>query len=934
MTTFNDISQRILEGRYLLEGETPEQAMRRAADAYASNKEHADRLYSYAIKGWMMFASPVLSNAGNKKGLPISCYTTEMQDDLFDIMSTLTEVATMSSRSGGIGIYAGNLRSDGTMTSRGNESTGMLPFIKCADPLMVAFKQGRTRGGATAVYLDVSHPEIEEFVNARKPTGGDPRRKFLDLHHAVNIPDAFMEAVIAGTGWELIDPHTKQIKAVIPARKLWEEILAARIERGEPYLHFIDEANRKLHPKLQEKGLAINTSNLCVAPETPVLTQNGWERIDALSHKALSVNVWNGEEWSTVLPVKTGTQQKLVRVHFSDGSSLDCTPYHKFYVQPGYKGDSVCVEAQELKSGDKLEKFALPQNGQQFNEGEFSDFPDAYSFGFYCGDGTKNQPSSWVYAPKEEAVSKLRGTVAEDFDKYGRKRWEHGLWEHPKFTVPMKYSLRTQLEFLAGYLDADACVVESTRCQNIQVVSVNWSFLHQIKLMLQHLGVSSTLCARREAGEFQLPKNDGSGETGAYECQKLWLLNINGAGVKRLIELGLPVVRLKLKAEQHPQRDASRFVYVTSVEETGRVSDTYCFKEPIRGRGVFNGILTGNCSEIELVTNEERSGVCCLSSLNLYYWDEWRGTRIVEDMIEMLDNVISVFVRKVTNLTPEQLAEDRPHTLEEFRVLAYSEGMSRKHEPLLKAAWSAYRERSLGLGTMGWHSLLMRKMIPFESALSVALTHSIFRDIRSRAKAHSRHLATVRGEAPDLVGSGDRNANLLAIAPNSTSSLICGQVSPSIEPVAGHIVKQNTLSGTLYIKNPVLDDLIQKRCEDPEAAWRDINRRKGSVQHVDWLTQDEKDVFKTAYEIDQNWVIEQAAARQNYICQAQSVNTFFRPDANNTIDKSYVSRVHINAWKKKLKTLYYCRTDTKAEDGEAFAMPVKKSSEDCLSCQG
>ena len=603
MTTFNDISQRILEGRYLLEGETPEQAMRRAADAYASNKDHADRLYSYAIKGWMMFASPVLSNAGNKKGLPISCYTTEMQDDLFDIMSTLTEMATMSSRSGGIGLYAGNLRSDGTMTSRGNESTGMLPFIKCADPLMVAFKQGRTRGGATAVYLDVSHPEIEEFVNARKPTGGDPRRKFLDLHHAVNIPDAFMEAVIAGTGWELIDPHTKQIKAVIPARKLWEEILAARIERGEPYLHFIDEANRKLHPKLQEKGLAINTSNLC--------------------------------------------------------------------------------------------------------------------------------------------------------------------------------------------------------------------------------------------------------------------------------------------------------------------------------------------SEIELVTNEERSGVCCLSSLNLYYWDEWKGTQIVEDMIEMLDNVISVFVRKVTNLTPEQLAEDRPHTLEDFRVLAYySAGMSKKHEPLLKAAWSAYRERSLGLGTMGWHSLLMRKMIPFESALSVALTHSIFRDISSRAKAHSRHLATVRGEAPDLIGSGDRNANLLAIAPNSTSSLICGQVSPSIEPVAGHIVKQNTLSGTLYIKNPVLDKIIQERCEDPEAVWRDINRRKGSVQHVDWLTQDEKDVFKTAYEIDQNWVIEQAAARQNYICQAQSVNTFFRPDANNTIDKSYVSRVHINAWKKKLKTLYYCRTDTKAEDGEAFAMPVKKSSEDCLSCQG
>lgn len=602
MSIFNDISRRILEGRYLLEGETPEQGMRRAAKAYSSTDAHAERLYEYATKGWMMFASPVLSNAGNRKGLPISCYTTEMQDDLYDIMNTLTEVATMSSRSGGVGLYAGNLRSDGTMTSRGNESTGMLPFIKCVDPLMVAFKQGRTRGGATAIYLDVSHPEIEEFISARKPTGGDPRRKFLDLHHAVNIPDKFMEAVIAGEGWELIDPHTKQIKHIVPARKLWEEILAARIERGEPYIHWIDEANRQMHPELQKRGLAINTSNLC--------------------------------------------------------------------------------------------------------------------------------------------------------------------------------------------------------------------------------------------------------------------------------------------------------------------------------------------SEIELATNQDRSGVCCLSSLNLLYYDDWKDTAIVEDMVEMLDNVITVFVQKVTECSIADLDKEKPETLDQFISVAMFNGASKKSLPLMKAAFSAYRERSLGLGTMGWHSYLQLKSVPFESSVAVGMNRRIFAEIKGKAKAHSRYLATVRGEAPDLAGSGDRNANILAIAPNSTSSLICGQASPSIEPVAGHIMKQNTLSGTLYIKNPVLDALIQERVTDPEAAWREINRRKGSVQTLSFLDTWEKEVFKTAYEIDQRWVVEHAIARQPYICQAQSVNLFFRPNADNVIDKSHVSAVHMKAWKGKLKTLYYCRTDTKPEDSAAFVLPTKQaSSDECMSCQ-
>lgn len=930
MSIFNDISRRILEGRYLLEGETPEQGMRRAAKAYSSTDAHAERLYEYATKGWMMFASPVLSNAGNRKGLPISCYTTEMQDDLYDIMNTLTEVATMSSRSGGVGLYAGNLRSDGTMTSRGNESTGMLPFIKCVDPLMVAFKQGRTRGGATAIYLDVSHPEIEEFISARKPTGGDPRRKFLDLHHAVNIPDKFMEAVIAGEGWELIDSHTKQIKHIVPARKLWEEILAARIERGEPYIHWIDEANRQMHPELQKRGLAINTSNLCVAPETRVLTRSGWRKIIDLAESP-EVDVWNGEEWSSVTPVRTGQQQELIRVHFSDGSSIDCTPYHKFYIQNSYGDPSVCVRAAELKSGDKIEKFSLPTAGARFSD---THFPDAYSFGFYCGDGTKDSASSWVYAPKNEVVSKLRGSVTESFDPYGRKRWDHGSWDFDKFTVPLNYSLQSQLEFLAGYLDADACVVESTHCQNIQVVSVNRDFLHQIKLMLQSMGVPSTLCGRRDAGEYMLPKNDGTGESGPYECKKLWLLNINGTGVKRLVELGLPTARIKLNAVQEPQRDASRFVYVTSVEVTGRVDDTYCFTEPLRGRGVFNGIITGNCSEIELATNQDRSGVCCLSSLNLLYYDDWKDTTIVEDMVEMLDNVITVFVQKVTECSIADLDKEKPETLEDFIAVAMFNGASKKSLPLMKAAFSAYRERSLGLGTMGWHSYLQLKSVPFESSVAVGMNRRIFAEIKGKAKAHSRYLATVRGEAPDLVGSGDRNANILAIAPNSTSSLICGQASPSIEPVAGHIMKQNTLSGTLYIKNPVLDALIQERVTDPEAAWREINRRKGSVQTLSFLDTWEKGVFKTAYEIDQRWVVEHAIARQPYICQAQSVNLFFRPNADNVIDKSHVSAVHMKAWKGKLKTLYYCRTDTKPEDGEAFVLPTKQaSSDECMSCQ-
>lgn len=560
---------------------SPQECFARAVCEHATNQAHAQRLYNYVSKAWFMPATPILTNSGTERGLPISCFLNFVPDSVKGILEHHYENGFLSSYGGGIGGDWSSVRSSGTATSRGNVSLGSIPFINMMDTQMAAFQQGSTRRGSYAAYMDIGHPEIKEFLDIRKHTGDTNRRCLGEgFHHAVNVPDVFMNRVLEGKQWELRDPHSGEVKDTVDARSLWMQLLITRLEKGEPYIHFIDTSNRALPSFLKDKGLRINNSNLC--------------------------------------------------------------------------------------------------------------------------------------------------------------------------------------------------------------------------------------------------------------------------------------------------------------------------------------------SEIMLPTSEDRTAVCCLSSVNLEYYDDWKGNQLfIQDILEMLDNVLERFI------------EDAP-------------------EEMWRAVNSARSSRDIGLGTMGFHLLLQKKGIPFESVMATVLNKSVYKDVKNKAELADKKLGLERGEAPDARGTGKRFSHLMAIAPNANISVICGNTSPSIEPYNANSFIQKTLSGTFTIKNKALDQLLREKYEYQGAAldsiWSSITTNKGSVQHLDFLTVQEKEVFKTSLELDPMWFIEHAATRQEYICQGQSLNLYLPPD----IHKNELNKIHLQAWKKGLKALYYCRSTTKykttkspsRDDGERETPMEYTNDTTCLQCEG
>ena len=574
-----EFSLKTLEDRYLVGDEkSPQEGFARAAQAFADDDAHAQRLYDYASNLWFMFATPVLSNGGTQRGLPISCFLNYVDDSREGITGHYTENAYLSSFGGGIGGSWSDVRAQGTRTSKGSESTGVMPFVKVVDSEMLAFSQGVTRRGSYAAYLHMSHPEVEEFLDMRKPTGGDTNRKCLNLHHGVVIPDKFMEIIHKATkepgfddSWERIDPHSGGVKKVVSARTLWVKLLQNRMETGEPYLMFEDAVQADLPDFQKRKGLQVNHSNLC--------------------------------------------------------------------------------------------------------------------------------------------------------------------------------------------------------------------------------------------------------------------------------------------------------------------------------------------SEITLATDEERTAVCCLSSVNLEYYDEWKKVpAFIPDLIRMLDNVLESFIQNA----PPQLE---------------------------RAQFSALRERSLGLGAMGFHAYLQKNGIPFESPIASAINYEIFDSIKSQAQNTTEELAVERGACPDDDSCSVRNAHLLAIAPNASSSIICGNTSPSIEPYRANAYTQKTKSGSYLQKNKFLETVLETYGQNTDNTWKSIVTNKGSVQHLEFLSEEEREVFKTAVEINQSWVIEHASQRQPFICQSQSVNLFFPPDVN----KGELHNVHMLAWAKNMKTLYYLRSEAISR-ADNVSNKIKREiifeQQDCLSCEG
>ena len=577
-----------LSDRYLGPNESYQDLFARVASTYADNNLHAQRLYNYISNLWFMPATPILSNGGTKRGLPISCFLNEASDSLSGILDLWSENVWLAAKGGGIGSYWGNLRSIGEKIGRVGKTSGIIPFIKVMDSLTMAISQGSLRRGSAACYLTIDHPEIEEFIEMRRPTGGDPNRKSLNLHHGVLLTDAFMRAVETDEQWALKSPTDASIQSTISARNLWIRLLTARIETGEPYIIFIDTVNRLIPQHHKLAGLNVKTSNLC--------------------------------------------------------------------------------------------------------------------------------------------------------------------------------------------------------------------------------------------SEITLP---------------------------------------------------------TGIDKEGK----------------------------------DRTAVCCLSSLNLEKYDEWKDDKnFINDIMRFLDNVLTDFIDRA----PEQFKD---------------------------AKYSAMRERSVGLGVMGLHSYFQKNMIPLESVMSKVWNKKIFKNIQEKVDQASKDLADERGACPDAAEYNfkERFSNKTAIAPTASISIICGGASPGVEPVAANSYTHKTLSGSYNVRNRYLEKVLEKYGKNNDETWSSITTNQGSISHLDFLTDLEKNVFKTAFELNQNWIVELGADRTPYVSQAQSINLFLPAD----VHKKELHQIHFQAWKKGLKSLYYCRSKSiqRAENiNSGSSTDVTKNVyrkeidtdpdyDECLSCQ-
>jgi ribonucleoside-diphosphate reductase alpha chain len=964
-----DFSAALLDGFYLRDGETFNDALARAAEAFCfGDYELAQRIYEAAWKGWFMFASPILSNAPvgrwdgeveahewrsaseqvmpktwlpgfgsatkrfegeDPRAMPISCFSIFIPDNIDGQMDANKELAALSVAGGGVGLHNG-------IRATSDKAPGPIPYMKTMDGLIGYYQQSKNRRGACAWYMDVDHPDIIEHIRFRIPSGGDSSRKSdnrKQFHSAVNITDAFIEAVLADDLFDLRCPHTGEVRETVSARSIWEEILETRALTGEPYIFKIDTANRALPESQKEKGLKIRGSNICLSGNTRLLTDKGLVRIEDLAGTEFAV--YNGEgEMKPSFAFKTSSKEKVFRLTLDNGQSIDLTGNHILEVRKVFGAKNRYHEYVEMEAQNMVGELVTPFLGHGAWEGtaHCSELT-AQMYGLIQGDGCfekwddgdvhavtlkNNEPEvkSFIFDNEEHLGYKVTvhtdGTIrlaGADFIQ-GMKDFGFNFDTLPTRTLPTRiWTSNPSIcrAFLNGLFSANGSgmakynrIALLTSCELLSVE-------------IQNLLIALGYAAYRTEGEPQ----EITWPNGTYVSKPNFVVNISSRwGYEKFqAEIGfLHNHKMVPALNEGYQEGTVRSSRVKSVEYLGEFP-VYDFNEKETHWGWANGFKTHNCSEISLPTNEDRTFVCCLSSLNLEKYDEWADTNLVADLIVYLDNVIQFFIEKA----PASLG---------------------------KAAFSASQERALGLGTMGWHYYLQSKGIPFEGGgfgSAIQQTHMIFKKIKQQAESASQKLGAIRGEAPDMVGTGRRNSHLLAIAPNSNNSVILG-TSPSIEPVSGNCYSQSTRAGTFVVKNPYLHKLLESYAQEisPKNVeewvteqWRDITSHEGSVQHLDYLSTDDKLLFKTAFELDQHWLIEQADARQQYICQMQSLNLFFPAG----VDRMYYNSVHLKALTAPyLKSLYYSRMERGVNADVVKEIERKVitdwAGDDCVACSG
>lgn len=875
----NKDSVEFLKRGYLQERVKPKGRIKQISDSVeriSGQEGISERFYNYMSKGWISLSSPIWSNFGlDHRGYGISCYGITIQDSTSDILRGVAEIGMMSKYGGGTAVNFSNLRGRGKSISGGGVSNGVMSFLDMYQSVTDTISQNGVRRGSVAIYLDIDHEDIEEYLTIR-----DEDSPIQNLSFAVNVSDEWMQSMIDGDSSK---------------RKVWLKVLKKREETGYPYIQFRGNVNNNKPQVYKDKGMEITHSNLCVSGETLVLTENGYEKIKELENK--DTTVWNGYEWSKTKVFKTGVDKELLKVYTDSGQFLECTPEHIFYIQKGYKrgvGENrfeiIKTQASELKKGDKLIKFNLP-----IIEGE-KELTNAYANGFFSGDGCKTPKGNRIYLYGNKIKLKEHFNTVEKWVEQPENNriygYANGLKD--KFFVPSSdYTIETRLKWLSGLLDSDGTVANNKGSQSFQIASVNKQFLQEIQLMLQTLGVHSKITLMRTKCKYLLPSNDGTGELKEFDCKEVSRLLINGNSMYDLTLLGLKCNRLTWSLNK-PNREASTFIKISSIEKVNTLKDTFCFTEDKRNLGMFNGILTGQCNEIQLHSSETESFVCCISSVNLEHFDDWKDDpNFVFDFMVFLDSVMKEFIQKASGIPFFE-----------------------------KAVAFAINQNAVGLGVLGLHSYLQKNMIPFEGLQCKMKLNQIFKHLEDKTLEASKELAKIYGEPPLLKGYGERFTTRMAIAPTTSSSFILGQVSPSIEPLNSNYFLKDVAKGRFAYRNPYLEQLLETKGLNTFETWESILKNNGSVQHLDSLSQEEKNVFKTFDEISQLEVVQNVSIMQKYVDQGISMNVKIHPDT----PVKDINALIIEGWKLGVKGFYYNRSTNKAQE-------LGRDLLNCSSCE-
>lgn len=900
----------------ILKGETPRTAWERISTSVACHlgkPELAEQFFNDIWSGWLSLATPVAANSGTKRGLPISCFGSYVPDTMEGIMENQLEVAMLSKNGGGVSSYFGDLRPRGATIGENGVSNGSMQFIKGFDSYTNAISQGKTRRGATAMISKQGHGDFAELLRMRRPTNSADEY-CSHTNQGFTVTDEFMNKVVSGDE---------------AARSDWAEIIRTRAETGEPYLMFVDTVNRTLPTAYQVLGLQVKSTNICcLTGDTLIVTKSGVEPIRDLVGR--TVDIWDGLQWvSNSSFRKTAEDDTIYMVTLRDRRQIQCNARHRHFLE-----DGTVVRTADLKIGMVLEQHAQRADGTVKASG-------AYLKGFMLGDGScmdYGNPLLWLYAPKAMCADRLVHSAMELTSGAVRTnaRTDLGFMlsgpdGRQKMTglAPLGNELRawgstykqelplevyswdegSVCEFIAGYLDADGTCLSTNTSPGYQVSSVDKALLASFQTLLRLIGVESRLELSRKAGMNNI-------KGGEVFCKDLWRLNISSVSA-RALSAKVKFSRLLNVPTTGGYKTNTAFSEVVAIEEQDIKQDTYCTTVPSTSKyALANGIMTGN-TEILLHNDADHTFVCCISSVNLAKYDEWapQAEAFIGRCIYFLEGVMTEFITKAKGKRGFE------------RAIRFAE-----------------KSRALGLGVLGWHTFLQQKNLPMDSLMASVFNKKIFKQIQECAVKASQDLAKEYGEPEWCKGTGMRHTHLLAVAPTATNSVIAGQNSPGIEPIRANIFMHKTGYGNFEARNPTLEMVLQSLDKNNTETWSAINSGRGSVQHLDFLSDEQKATFLTATEIDQNILVSLAAERQPFIDQGQSLNLFFPKPPNQeqdhksfTIWLKYVNKVHLNAWRSGLRTLYYMRSEAIIQADTATRIYerqsiVDKEPEECRWC--